>query len=170
MTKWDKIQRKIVSKEEAIKQVAQWKKENLKVGFTNGCFDILHQGHVVYLAKAASKCNNLVVGVNADASVKRLKGEERPINSESSRALLIASLEAVDLVIIFGEDTPLELITSLQPSTLIKGADYDATITDEKNPKYVVGANEVKAYQGEVITVTLEEGFSTTNLIQQLRK
>jgi len=171
MTKWEQIKSKLVSQEEAKSVISSWKKADKKVVFTNGCFDILHRGHITYLAKAASLGNYLVVGVNADESVRRLnKAPERPVNDHDSRALIIASLHVVDLVVIFENDTPKELIEFISPSVLVKGADYDATITDEKNPKYIVGGNEIKALGGEVATIALEEGFSTTGIIKKLNQ
>ena len=139
-----------------------------KIVFTNGCFDILHQGHVTYLAEAASSGNRLIVAVNADASVKKLKGENRPVNNEHSRALLIASLHVVDAVIIFPEDTPLELIKELHPDVLTKGGDYDPEISDTKNAKYIVGSDVVKQKGGKVISIPFVEGFSTTGILQKL--
>lgn len=170
MTKWEQIKHKLVTQEEAKAIISSWKDNGEKVVFTNGCFDILHRGHVTYLAKAASIGNYLIVGVNSDDSVRRLnKAPNRPVNDEESRALIIASLEVVDLVVIFENDTPKELIEFMKPSILVKGADYDADLRDESDPKYVVGANEVKAYGGTVITIDLEEGFSTTGIIERLK-
>jgi len=170
MTKWEQIKHKLVSQEEAKAIISSWKDNGQKVVFTNGCFDILHRGHVSYLAKSASLGSFLVVGLNADESVKRLnKAPDRPINDEESRALIMASLQVVDLVVVFHNDTPKELIDFIKPSVLVKGADYDAKITDEKNSKYIVGSNEVKASGGSVKTIELEEGFSTTGIIERLK-
>ncbi|MEX1190680.1 MAG: D-glycero-beta-D-manno-heptose 1-phosphate adenylyltransferase [Brumimicrobium sp.] len=170
MTKWEQVQHKMVTQEEANAIVSSWKDGEKKVVFTNGCFDILHRGHVTYLAKAASLGSYLIVGINSDESVKRQnKSPERPINDEDSRALVIASLEFVDLVVIFENDTPLDLIKLLQPSILVKGADYDAEEKDENNKKYIVGSKEVKSEGGEVKTIELEEEFSTTGLIEKIR-
>jgi len=171
MTKWEQVQHKMVTQEEANAIITSWKDDEKKVVFTNGCFDILHRGHVTYLAKAASLGSYLVVGLNSDESVKRQnKSPERPINDEDSRALVIASLEFVDLVVIFENDTPLDLIKLLKPSILVKGADYDAAEKDENSKKYIVGSKEVKAEGGEVQTIELEEGFSTTRLIEKMRR
>jgi rfaE bifunctional protein nucleotidyltransferase chain/domain len=171
MTKWELVKHKMVTQEEANAIVTSWKDDEKKVVFTNGCFDILHRGHVTYLAKAATLGSYLVVGLNSDESVKRQnKSPERPINDEDSRALVIASLEFVDLVVIFKNDTPLDLIKLLKPSILVKGADYDADEKDENSKKYIVGSKEVKAEGGEVKTIELEEGFSTTGLIEKMRK
>ncbi|HZH87447.1 MAG TPA: adenylyltransferase/cytidyltransferase family protein [Brumimicrobium sp.] len=170
MTKWEQIKHKLVTQEEAKAIITSWKDNDEKVVFTNGCFDILHLGHVTYLAKAASLGNYLVVGVNSDDSVKRLnKAPNRPVNNQESRALIIASLEAVDLVVIFENDTPKELIEFMQPSILVKGADYDPHVKDEKNPKYIVGSKEIIAAGGKVMTIELEEGYSTTGIIERLK-
>lgn len=170
MTKWEQIKHKLVSQEEGKAIISSWKDNGKKVVFTNGCFDILHRGHVSYLAKAASLGNYLVVGVNADESIKRLnKAPGRPVNDEESRALIIASLQVVDLVVIFENDTPKELINVMEPSILVKGADYNADVTDENDPKYIVGSKEIKALGGRVETIELEEGFSTTGIIEKLK-
>lgn len=157
------IQLKIYNKaSEALNLLESWKQQEQKVVFTNGCFDILHQGHVVYLAKAAELGTKLVIGLNTDASVKRLKGNNRPVNSENERALLLAALAFVDMVVLFAEDTPYELIKAIQPDILVKGADY--------KPEDIVGCDIVKAKRGRVVTVSLEEGFSTTNVIEKIQK
>jgi rfaE bifunctional protein nucleotidyltransferase chain/domain len=142
-----------------------------KIVFTNGCFDILHRGHVEYLTKARDLGNVLVVGLNTDASVKRQnKSPERPINNQETRAIIIAALECVDYVVLFDEDTPLELIKLVQPDVLVKGADYDAHETDKSGKKYIVGSDIVKTNGGQTITIDLTEGFSTTGLIHNLKK
>lgn len=170
MTKWEHIKHKLVSQEEAKAIVSSWKDNEEKVVFTNGCFDILHRGHVSYLAKAASLGSYLIVGINSDDSVKRLnKAPDRPVNDEESRALIVASLQVVDLVVIFENDTPKEIINVMEPSILVKGADYDEDVTDEKDPKYIVGSKEIKALGGTVKTIELEEGFSTTSIIDRLK-
>ena len=130
------------------------------MGFTNGCFDLLHPGHVSLIAQARRKCDRLIVGLNSDASVVRLKGKGRPVQNEASRATVLASLADVDAVVVFGEDTPLELIRALKPDILIKGADYSV---DE-----VVGAEDVKSWGGEVVLAELLDGHSTTATIQRL--
>lgn len=142
----------------------QWKesagvRDGKKVVFTNGCFDVLHRGHVEYLAKAKSMGDILVVGLNTDASVKRLKGESRPINDEHARALLLAALEMVDRVILFSEDTPYQLISHILPDILVKGADY----TIDK----IVGADVVLAHGGEVKTIEFVEGYSSSSIIKK---
>ncbi len=142
--------------------LADWRKQDLRVGFTNGCFDILHPGHVRVLTQARATCDRLIVGLNSDASVKRLKGEGRPVQNERARAEVLAALEAVDLVAIFEDDTPLDLITRIRPSVLVKGGDY----TREQ----VVGHEIVEAHGGEVVLVDILEGFSTTSLVKRARE
>ncbi len=141
-------------------QLHIWKLLSKKVVFTNGVFDILHQGHIHTFIEAASFGDILIVAVNADASVKRLKGDLRPVNSELSRAYLVASLIMVDAVIIFSEDTPLELITVIQPDVLVKGGDYSI--------ETIVGAKEVLAKGGKVEVIPTQEGFSTTEIIKKI--
>ena len=142
-------------------QVGVWQQEGKKVVFTNGVFDLIHIGHISYLSKAAELGDKLVIGLNADSSVKRLKGDSRPINGQDSRAVLLASFFFVDAVVLFEEDTPLNLITTLMPDILIKGADY--TIDN------IVGAKEILANGGEVKTITFVEGYSSTSIIQKIR-
>jgi len=139
----------------------EWRKQGLRIGFTNGCFDILHPGHVKVLTAARAACDRLIVGLNSDASVKRLKGEGRPVQDERARAEVLAALEAVDLVAIFEEDTPLRLITQIRPSLLVKGGDY----TREQ----VVGHEIVEAGGGEVLLVDVLPGFSTTSLVKRAK-
>jgi D-glycero-beta-D-manno-heptose 1-phosphate adenylyltransferase len=168
---FEKIKRKIVSLDEMTQRIQIWKNAGDKVVFTNGCFDILHEGHVTYLAKAAEFGTKLILAINTDASVKRQgKGAERPINPESSRALILASLAFVDGVVFFDEDTPVSVIELLKPSVLVKGADYDASESDSSSKKYIVGRESVLANGGEVKTVPLVEGFSTTNIVRKLKK
>jgi rfaE bifunctional protein nucleotidyltransferase chain/domain len=143
-------------------QLNHWRLLSKKIVFTNGVFDILHEGHIASLSEAASFGNILIVGVNADASVKRLKGESRPVNAEQSRALLLASLLMTDAIIIFEEDTPINLITTILPDVLVKGGDYTL--------EQIVGAKEVIANGGEVKIVPIVEGFSTTGIIEKMRK
>ena len=141
--------------------LAEWRKQGLRVGFTNGCFDILHPGHVKVLTAARGACDRLIVGLNSDASAKRLKGEGRPVQDERARAEVLAALEAVDLVVFFDEDTPIQLITQIKPSVLVKGGDY----TREE----VVGHEIVEANGGTVILVDILAGFSTTSLVDRAR-
>ena len=142
-------------------KVVFWQSEGDKVVFTNGVFDLLHIGHITYMAKAADLGDRLIVGLNADGSVKRLKGESRPVNDQANRAALLAALFFVDGIVIFDEDTPLNLITTLLPDILVKGADY--TIDN------IVGAKEVIANGGEVKTIDLVEGYSSTSIIKRIR-
>jgi D-beta-D-heptose 7-phosphate kinase/D-beta-D-heptose 1-phosphate adenosyltransferase len=129
--------------------------------FTNGVFDLLHPGHIDVLVGARSRGDALVVGINSDTSVRRLKGPERPIRSEADRAFVLASLEAVDAVCVFDEDTPLELVRALRPDVIVKGGDY--------TPENVVGAAEVRSWGGECVIIPLTPGHSTTSIIEQLR-
>jgi D-beta-D-heptose 7-phosphate kinase/D-beta-D-heptose 1-phosphate adenosyltransferase len=142
-------------------QLVAWRKQDLRIGFTNGCFDILHPGHVKLLTAARATCDRLIVGLNSDASVKRLKGADRPVQNERARSEVLAALEAVDLVVLFDEDTPLNLITQVKPGVLVKGADY----TREQ----VVGHQIVEAHGGEVRLVEILQGFSTTSLVERAR-
>ncbi len=160
MNQLDTILHKIVSLDEALQIVDGWKKQGEKIVFTNGCFDIIHKGHIYYLAKARDLGSKLILGLNTDASIKRLKGESRPIKEEESRALTIASFEFIDLVILFDEDTPLNLISSLLPDVLVKGSDYSV--------ENIVGAKEVLANGGEVKTIDFVTGFSTTNYVKKM--
>lgn len=139
----------------------RWRKLGLKVGFTNGCFDLLHPGHISILRQARAACDRLVVGLNSDASVKRLKGETRPVQNEAARGTVLASLADVDQVVIFGEDTPLELIMKIRPDVLVKGADY----TIDK----VVGAPEVQSWGGKIVLAQLVDGQSTTKTIAKMK-
>ncbi len=141
--------------------LTEWRTEGLRVGFTNGCFDILHPGHVKVLTAARAACDRLIVGLNSDASVKRLKGDSRPVQDERSRAEVLAALEAVDLVAIFAEDTPLELIKRIRPSVLVKGGDYTRA--------QVVGHEVVDSYGGEVLLIDILPGHSTTSLVARAR-
>ena len=170
MTRLDYVKEKIVSLEEAKRRVSMWHMKNQKVVFTNGCFDILHAGHITYLAEAAEKGNKLIVAVNTDASVKALdKAPNRPVNEEKVRLLQVAALGFVDLVVLFDEPTPKETIEALLPDVLVKGGDYDATLTDASQKGYIVGSDLVRAKGGEVITIDLVDGFSTTGLIEKLK-
>jgi len=170
MSRYNNLVDKIVSEHVAIQRIKTWKLKNKKIVFTNGCFDILHKGHVSYLAKAADLGDKLVIALNTDSSVKRLgKGDERPINSQDARLLVIAALGFVDMVILFDNDTPLEIIKLLEPDILVKGADYDPQETDKSSKKYIVGSDIVQAYGGDVKVVELVDGFSTTNIVNRLK-
>jgi len=151
---------KVASLDQALTTVANWRDQGLQIGFTNGCFDLLHPGHISLLSQSKAACDRLVLGLNSDASVKRLKGDSRPVQTEASRAAVLGALAAVDLVVIFGEDTPINLIETLKPNVLIKGADY--TIDT------VVGADIVQSYGGKVVLANLEDGHSTTGTLERL--
>lgn len=153
---------KIATPQRMMDEVARWRAQGLRVGFTNGCFDILHRGHVAYLAQARSWCDRLIVGVNSDASVRALKGEGRPVNDLESRALVLAGLRSVDLVAPFDELTPIRLIEAARPDVLIKGADY----TEDQ----VVGGDVVKSWGGEVRLAEIVDGYSTTAAIARMAR
>ncbi len=153
---------KIYSLEKLQQIIAEWKQAGDKIVFTNGCFDILHLGHIDYLEKAAEKGDRLVIGLNTDASVRKLKGEKRPINNEYARSRVLAALGFVDAVVSFAEDTPYELIRTVQPTTLVKGSDYLA--------ENIVGADIVISNGGSVETIDLVDGYSTTDIISKLGK
>lgn len=153
---------KIINRSEAAEIAERWRKQGLKVGFTNGCFDLLHPGHISLLQQARGACDKLIVGLNSDDSVRRLKGETRPIQNESSRATVLASISHVDKLVIFGEDTPIELIQAIRPNVLVKGADYAI--------EQVVGNDLVKSWGGEVRLAKLEDGHSTTATISRMKK
>ncbi len=168
MDRLDYITEKIVSIEEAKKRISMWHMKNDVVCFTNGCFDILHLGHITYLAKAASLGKRLIVAINSDDSVRLLnKAPNRPINNEQARMMVVAALGCVDLVVVFNEQTPLELIKELLPDVLIKGADYDAEETDKNHPKYIIGSDIIKANGGKVETISFVEGYSTTAILSK---
>ncbi|MGA0607211.1 D-glycero-beta-D-manno-heptose 1-phosphate adenylyltransferase [Phenylobacterium sp. VNQ135] len=153
---------KIATPQRMVEEVARWRAQGLRVGFTNGCFDILHRGHVAYLTQAKAWCDRLIVGLNSDASVRALKGEGRPVNDLESRALVLAGLQSVDLVAPFEELTPLALIEAARPDVLIKGADY--------SEEQVVGGEQVRAWGGEVKLAALVDGYSTTSAIARMKK
>ena len=170
MSRLQYIQAKLATTSEAIQKMELWRLKNDKIVFTNGCFDILHAGHVTYLAQAAALGNKLVVAVNTDSSVKRLgKGDDRPVNSEDARAFVLSALGFVDIVILFDTDTPLEIIEALKPDVLVKGADYDPNETDPTSKKYIVGSDIVNQYGGKVEAISLVDGFSTTGIINRLK-
>lgn len=171
MSRLSFVQAKICTTDQAKLKINAWKMKNDKIVFTNGCFDILHLGHVTYLAKSADLGTKLIVAVNTDSSVKRLnKAENRPINSETSRQLILASLAFVDLVVLFDEDTPFEIIQELKPDVLVKGADYDPQEKNKTSKKYIVGSDIVLANGGEVKVIDIEKGFSTTTIIEKIKK
>ncbi len=146
---------------EAQRQAKKWRAQGRRIVFTNGCFDLLHPGHVAYLEAAGGLGDALVIGLNDDDSVRRLKGHRRPINPLSDRARMLAALKAVDMVVPFSEDTPLELIRALAPDILVKGGDYEADA--------IIGAGEVRANGGKVVVIPFVEGHSTTALIARIR-
>ena len=159
MTNIETIESKIFKQEDASNLISKWRGKNEKIIFTNGCFDILHVGHLFNLSQAADLGTKLIVGLNTDTSVKRLKGEERPINSEHSRAILLAGFGFVDAVIYFNDDTPYELIKIIKPNILVKGGDY--------KPEEVVGHDIVTKNGGEVAIIKLVKGFSSTSIIKK---
>jgi D-beta-D-heptose 7-phosphate kinase/D-beta-D-heptose 1-phosphate adenosyltransferase len=155
-------ERKVLTLDPALDRVRAWRAEGKRVGFTNGCFDLIHPGHVALLAKSRAACDRLVVGLNSDASVRRLKGATRPVQNEAARAAVLASLASVDLVVVFDEDTPIRLIEAIRPDMLAKGADY---AIDQ-----VVGGAFVQSYGGKVVLVDLEPGHSTTATIARMSR
>ena len=166
-----KIQNKILDPNQLVKKTAELKSAEKKIVFTNGCFDILHKGHVQYLSIAADKGDVLIVAINSDASVKRQnKGDNRPINPFDARATLLAALSFVDFVVEFDEETPQKLIELVHPNVLVKGADYDPNDTDRTSKKYIVGREIVLAHGGKVEVIDLVQGYSTTAIIRHLEK
>lgn len=155
-------QDKICTLEQAINQVEKWQSEGKKIVFTNGCFDIVHLGHIDYLEKARKLGDKLVLGLNTDASVNRLKGPTRPVINEYARSRMMAAFEFVDTVILFDEPTPLQVIEQVKPDILVKGDDYTV--------ENIVGSDFVLAKGGEVKTISLVEGYSTTSLIQKIKQ
>ena len=171
MNQLSKLSHKIVAHEDVTARIREWRSQGKKIGFTNGCFDILHKGHVVYLAQSAGIADVLVVGLNSDASVRRQgKGDDRPVNNYEARATVLAGLESVDLVVEFDDDTPEQLVMLVQPDVLIKGADYDPDQNDPGHPQYIVGREVVLSRGGKVEVIPLVEGFSTTSIIKKLKK
>jgi D-glycero-beta-D-manno-heptose 1-phosphate adenylyltransferase len=162
MRKPEIIETKILSLPEALKRVYQWRVIGKTIAFTNGCFDILHRGHIYSLSAAAKEADYLIVGLNSDSSTKQLKGPGRPLNDQQARAIVLASLLMVDMVVIFDEETPLELIKAIMPDVLVKGGDY----TEEQ----IAGAKEVKANGGRIVINSIVEGFSTTSIIEKMKK
>jgi D-glycero-beta-D-manno-heptose 1-phosphate adenylyltransferase len=162
MTKPEFIQSKIYKLEDLLRTIAIWRFKDDKIVFTNGCFDILHKGHVTYLSQAADLGDRLIVGLNSDESVKKLnKGAGRPIQDQDSRALILASLHHVSAVVIFDEDTPAELIKQIQPDVLVKGGDW--------KPENIIGYDTVKARGGEIVSIEFLPGYSTTAIEQKIK-
>ncbi len=162
MERLDIVKSKIHTWDHLRRQIALWRFKDNTIVFSNGCFDVLHLGHVEYLAKARDLGDILIVGLNSDDSVRRIKGPRRPVNKEVARATTLAALSFVDAVIVFGEDTPHELIKLIQPDILVKGKDYEG--------KEIVGTDVVKARGGQVITIELTKGYSTTHTIELAQK
>ena len=160
MKKSDTLKDRIFRREELPQEIKRLRLKSKSIAFTNGVFDILHEGHIAVLAEAASFADVLIVGVNSDSSVKKLKGDSRPINNQDSRALIIASLIMVDVVVIFDEETPIDLIKMIKPDVLVKGGDYTL--------ETMVGAKEVLDDGGRVEFIPVREGFSTTNIIKKI--
>ena len=160
MQKLEIIKAKILNGEELERKLAFWRFKNLKIVFSNGCFDILHAGHVDYLSKASDEGDVLIIGLNTDTSTKRLKGPTRPINDQDARAMIMASLSFVTAVVLFDEDTPYNLIKQIQPDVLVKGSDY--------KPEDIVGYDILKAKGGTVKTLDLLSGYSTTSIEQKI--
>lgn len=156
------IPSRIMDLPQLVNTVNAWRVKGLTISFTNGVFDILHEGHIFSLSQAAAEADILVVAINSDASVKRLKGPTRPINNENSRALLMASLVMVDAVVVFDEDTPLDVVKAILPDVMVKGGDY--------LPEQIAGAREVLANGGRVVINPLIEGLSTTQIIESIRQ
>ena len=162
MSHLNKINSKIFSLDDLKNQVNAWKQAGEEVVFTNGCFDIIHRGHIEVLAQTADLGDRLIIGLNSDSSIQKLKGEDRPIIEEQSRAILLASLEFVDAVVIFSEDTPLKLISALLPDVLAKGGDYEI--------ETIVGHEIVQQNGGKVKLVPFVDGFSSTTIIDIIKK
>ena len=157
----NQLKEKIVSQNQALKELKTWREKNKKIVFTNGCFDIIHPGHIDYLSQARDLGDMLVLGLNTDQSVRRLnKGLNRPINDERTRAYVLAGLASVDLIVFFDEETPYNLIKLLQPNVLVKGQDYEV----EK----IIGFDILKENGGQVITIPFLDGYSTSNLIKKI--
>jgi rfaE bifunctional protein nucleotidyltransferase chain/domain len=162
MNNLERIQLKILNREKLENQLAYWRFKDQKIVFTNGCFDLLHLGHIDYLSKAKDLGDVLIIGVNTDDSVRRLKGESRPITNENSRSTIMASLQFVNAVVLFDEDTPYELIKQVQPDVLVKGSDYKA--------EDIVGYDIVKDKGGEIVTIDFLEGYATTTIEDKIKK
>lgn len=158
----DRLKHKICSLEEAIIKLDEWKLRSEKIVLTNGCFDLIHKGHIQLLSNASDLGDRLIVALNSDISIRKLKGKSRPIFDQSSRSILLSALEFIDLVILFDDITPRQIISELSPDILVKGGDY--------NPEDIVGHNIVKERGGDVVIISLVEGFSTTKTIDRILK
>ena len=162
MTNLEIIKKKIHTRETLLRQIAVWRMKDYKIVFTNGCFDLLHPGHIDYLSKSSDLGDVLIIGVNSDSSVKKLnKGANRPIQNENDRALILSAFQFVEAIIIFEEDTPYELIKALQPDVLVKGGDWKESD--------IVGADIVKAKGGLVTTIPFVDGYSTTSIEKKIK-
>lgn len=155
------LKHKILESESLNAKLAEWKSAGKKIVFTNGCFDLLHAGHIAYLSEAASLGDILIVGLNSDSSVSQLKGPNRPVNNESSRSAMLASMFFIDAVVLFSEDTPLELIKSINPDVLVKGGDYEV--------HQIAGAREVQANGAEVKILSFLPGYSSSAIIEKIK-
>lgn len=161
-SKLELIQSKILAGDSLQKALNRWRFYENKIVFTNGCFDLLHYGHVEYLSKAKDLGDVLIIGLNTDSSVKKLKGNHRPLQNETSRATILASLQFVDAVVLFDEDTPYNLISHIRPAVLVKGSDY--------KPEQIIGYDILQTYNGEVKTIDFVPGYSTSAIEEKIRK
>ena len=162
MNSTEKIRNKILGADRLTTQIKAWRDSGMSVVFTNGCFDLIHYGHIIYLSQSADLGNKLIIGLNSDSSVKKLKGPQRPVNNELTRAMVLASMEFVDAVSIFDADTPFDLINLIKPNVLVKGGDYIA--------ENVVGYNIVTNSGGKVMILPFIDGYSTTSLVEKITK
>jgi rfaE bifunctional protein nucleotidyltransferase chain/domain len=160
MNTYKRLKNKILSRPEMDDILIQIREKGLSIVFTNGCFDVLHKGHIHYLAEASDMADILIIGLNTDASVKRLKGPNRPVLDQESRAIALSALVFVDYIVLFGEDTPLELLKIIKPNILVKGGDYQV--------ESIIGYDFVTSYGGKVITMPLVKGYSTTSIIKKI--
>jgi len=147
---------------EAFETIAKWRADDLSIAFTNGCFDLLHKGHVDYLLKCSQLCDRLILGLNSDISIQKIKGNQRPIQSQKSRAAIMSMIKGVDMVILFDDDTPLALINDVQPKVIVKGGDYKV---DE-----MIGRDIVEGYGGECTIIPFTDGYSTTSIIHKIQQ
>lgn len=161
MSSFSNVKKKIKNNIDAVRLVEKWKLKNEKIVFTNGCFDLLHLGHIDYLSKAKDLGTKLIIGINSSESVKKLKGPSRPINSSQSRSTLLACFQFVDLVVIFSENTPINLIKNIEPDILVKGGDYKI--------ETIVGAEEVVNFGGRVEIISFLSGYSTSSIVTQIQ-
>ncbi len=163
------LHNKLLNLKELKHKLAGWRLKSQKIVFTNGCFDILHPGHTTYLSQAKALGHRLVLGLNDDASVRaQNKASNRPLNDELARAAVLSALTSVDAIVLFGENTPEKLIQEIVPDVLVKGGDYDATISDKNHKDYIVGSDVVRANGGQVVTIPFVEGYSTTQLVNKI--